>query len=56
MNDLSSLPATLRFHATTLGWIVRFVYRHPPIATVVSSFYSPPLKPGVQNVRQVGVF
>jgi uncharacterized protein (TIGR00661 family) len=56
VNDLSSLPRRLRFHASTMRPAVRLVYRHQPRVVVVSSFYSPPLERHRGRVRQVGVF
>lgn len=56
VNDLSSLPWNLRFHAKTMRPIVKLIYRPAPRAVVVSSFYAPPLEDGVENVEQVGVF
>ncbi len=55
VSDLSELPLRLRFHATTLGWVVRFIYRRPR-TVVLSSFHTAPLKPGTRSVRQVGPF
>jgi uncharacterized protein (TIGR00661 family) len=52
--DLSSLPLGLRLHAELMSWLVRLFYRGQA-ATVVSSFYFPPLRRGVRNVRQIGV-
>jgi uncharacterized protein (TIGR00661 family) len=52
--DLRSLPLFLRLHAAYMGLIVRAYCRHQ-VHRVVSSFYFPPLKPGLRNVTQVGV-
>lgn len=52
--DLSSLPLPLRLHAFYMGLIVRG-YGQSPVHRVVSSFYFPPLRRGLQNVTQVGV-
>jgi uncharacterized protein (TIGR00661 family) len=52
--DLRSLPLFLRLHAAYMGLIVRAYCRHQ-VHRVVSSFYFPPLKPGLKNVTQVGV-
>lgn len=51
--DLSSLPASLQWYAWLMGFAVRW---HVLAATaiVASSFYSPPLKRGWEQVRQVG--
>jgi uncharacterized protein (TIGR00661 family) len=51
--DLSSLPSDLQWYAWLMGFAVRL---HVSGATevVTSSFYSPPLKPGWEHVRQVG--
>ena len=54
VNDLSSLPMPLRQKAALAAPIVRAFYNWQ-VETVVSSFYRPPLKPGVQNVSQIGV-
>jgi len=56
VNDLSSLPWLLRFHAATMRPAVKLIYGHRPRATVVSSFYAPPLARDARNVKQVGVF
>ncbi|HUQ72396.1 MAG TPA: glycosyltransferase family protein [Planctomycetaceae bacterium] len=51
--DLSNLPSELQGYA----WLMCFAIRwHVSGATeaVASSFYSPPLKPGWEHVRQVG--
>jgi uncharacterized protein (TIGR00661 family) len=52
--DLRSLPPWLRLHALYMGWVVR-AYDSPAIARIVSSFYFPPLRPGIGNVTQTGV-
>ena len=52
--DLRCLPRSLRLHAAYMRWIVR-AYYSGQTHTVVSSFYFPPLRPGCQNVTQVGV-
>jgi uncharacterized protein (TIGR00661 family) len=55
VNDLSSLPARLRWTGEFLGSVVR-AYHPGQAKTIVSSFYAPPLKPGyVDKVVQVGV-
>ena len=55
VNDLSSLPARLRWYGEFLGSVVR-AYHHGQAKTIVSSFYSAPLKPKYENeVVQVGV-
>jgi uncharacterized protein (TIGR00661 family) len=51
--DLSILPASLRRYAWLMSLGVQLYYRGQA-ATIVSSFYSPPLKRGWQHVRQVG--
>jgi uncharacterized protein (TIGR00661 family) len=53
-NDLSSLPLKLRWKAWSLGFWIRRFYRRQQ-RTIVSSFYSPPLRPGCQDVLQTGV-
>jgi uncharacterized protein (TIGR00661 family) len=52
--DLSSLPASLRRHATLMAQVVRSYYRGQE-ETVVSSFYFPPLRKGCSRVTQIGV-
>lgn len=52
--DLGSLPPRLRFYAALMAVIVRAYYRGQ-LATVVSSFYFPPLKRRARNVTQIGV-
>ena len=53
-SDFRALPAGLRRHAALMGLVVRAYHRGAAL-TVVSSFYSPPLRPGLANVVQVGV-
>lgn len=52
--DLSSLPRDLMRHAKFMSAIVHAYYRKQ-IHTVVSSFYFPPLLPGLGEVTQTGV-
>jgi uncharacterized protein (TIGR00661 family) len=52
--DLSTLPGSLRRHATLMAQVVRSYYRGQQ-ETVVSSFYFPPLRPGCSRVSQIGV-
>ncbi len=54
VNDLSSLPLALRQQAALAAPVVRALYNWQ-VETVVSSFYNPPLKPGLTNVSQIGV-
>jgi uncharacterized protein (TIGR00661 family) len=54
VNDLSNLPGWLRGHVRLMAMVVRCYYSGQA-HTVVSSFYSPPLKNGVRDVTQVGV-
>lgn len=53
-NELGSLPPFLRRHARMMGLVVRNFYRGQR-ATIISSFYAPPLRPGLKNVHQIGV-
>lgn len=53
-NDLSKLPLPLRRRASLMGMIVGAYYTGQQ-ETIVSSFYSPPLKPLYQHVTQIGV-
>lgn len=53
-NDLSTLPAPLRQRANLMGMIVGAYYTGQQ-ETIVSSFYSPPLKPVYKHVTQIGV-
>lgn len=52
--DLSSLPFLLRRYAWWMSWAVRWYYGWDDYLPVASSFYTPPLKPGFERVRQVG--
>lgn len=52
--DLGELPLHLRLHAAFMSQWVGLYYRNQ-VASVVSSFYFPPLKRGCHNVTQVGV-
>ncbi len=55
VNDLSSLPARLRWYGEFLGSVVRIFYQGQ-VKTIVSSFFAPPLKPGYEDKAvQVGV-
>jgi len=55
VNDLSALPARLRWTGEFMGSVVRAYYQGQ-VKTIVSSFYAPPLKPGYEDkVVQVGV-
>jgi uncharacterized protein (TIGR00661 family) len=55
VNDLSSLPARLRWYGEFLGAAVRG-FHQGQVKTIVSSFYAPPLKPGYKDKAvQVGV-
>ncbi|MCB2156341.1 teichoic acid biosynthesis protein [bacterium] len=54
-SDLSSLPLHLRAHARLMAQVVRRYYAGQA-ESIVSSFYFPPLKNGIENVSQVGVF
>ena len=53
-NDLGSLPSSLRTWSAAMGLAVRAFYRGQA-ATIVSSFYSPPLRRPRAGVEQVGV-
>ena len=52
--DLRSLPLRLRCYAAAMALVVRAYYRGQA-ATVVSSFYFPPLRRRVRGVTQIGV-
>jgi uncharacterized protein (TIGR00661 family) len=54
VNDLGSLPPRLRRRAALMALVVR-CYDARPRHLVVSSFYRPPLRPGLRRVTQVGV-
>ena len=54
VNDLSSLPQSLRWQAKLMGLVVR-LYCRGQAETIVSSFYRPPLLPEFRDVTQVGV-
>lgn len=51
--DLSILPWHLRFHAWTMSWFVRVHYSKQEL-TMVSGFFFPRLKPGYEQVVQLG--
>ena len=52
--DLSSLPFRLRCYAAFMAGIVRSYFRGQT-HSIVSSFYFPPLKAGLEDVTQIGV-
>jgi uncharacterized protein (TIGR00661 family) len=52
--DLRTLPLRLRRYAWWMSWSVRCYYGRGGYEAVTSSFYTPPLKPGFEHVRQVG--
>ncbi len=52
--DLRQLPRGLRVHAALMGLVVR-AFQARPTATIVSSFYAAPLKPGYAHAHQTGV-
>lgn len=52
--DLHGLPLLLRRYAWWMSWSIRAYYGHNDYEAVASSFYTPPLKPGFEHVRQVG--
>ncbi|MBY0588359.1 radical SAM protein [bacterium] len=54
VNDFNGLPSTLRWKAELLGQFTKWFYRGQK-ATLVSSFFTPPLKRGVRNVDSIGV-
>jgi uncharacterized protein (TIGR00661 family) len=55
VNDLSALPAKLRWYGDFLGTAVRGCHSGQ-LKTIVSSFYAPPLKPAYRDLAvQVGV-
>ncbi|MBI1380599.1 MAG: teichoic acid biosynthesis protein [Planctomycetaceae bacterium] len=54
VSDLSSLPLGLRLHARFMELVVRLYYDRP-VHRVSSSFYRPPLRPGMRDTTQVGV-
>lgn len=51
--DLSSLPSSLQWYAWAMGFVVK-AHHVEKQATVVSSFFTPKLRPGYQDVVQVG--
>lgn len=51
--DLSTLPGSLQRYAWAMSFAV-WLYYHQQQRTVVSSFYTPPLKPGWEHVTCVG--
>lgn len=52
--DLKTLPLLLRRYAWWMSWSIRYYYGSGPYQAVTSSFYTPPLKAGFENVQQVG--
>ena len=52
--DLRTLPLLLRRYAWWMSWSIRCYYGRGDYEAVTSSFYTPPLKSGFENVRQVG--
>lgn len=52
--DLSTLPLPLRGGAAVLARFVRAFY-DGPVPSVISSFFFPPLRKGIENVVQAGV-
>lgn len=52
--DLRGLPLLLRRYAWWMSWSIRAYYGRSDYEAVTSSFYTPPLKPGFEHVRQVG--
>ena len=52
--DLRGLPLLLRRYAWWMSWSIRAYYGRGDYEAVTSSFYTPPLKPGFEQVRQVG--
>jgi uncharacterized protein (TIGR00661 family) len=52
--DLRGLPLLLRRYAWWMSWSVRAYYGRSDYLAVTSSFYTPPLKTGFEQVRQVG--
>ncbi len=52
--DLKTLPLLLRRYAWWMSWSIRYYYGSGPYQAVTSSFYTPPLKSGFENVQQVG--
>jgi uncharacterized protein (TIGR00661 family) len=51
--NLSSLPMSLRYHAWMMNWVVKTHYSGQ-VKTIVTGFFSPPLKPGYEDVCQIG--
>lgn len=51
--DLSTLPSSLQWYAWAMGFVVR-AHHVDQQATIVSSFFTPELRPGYQDVVQVG--
>lgn len=51
--DLSILPLHLRRYAWLMGFAVR-LYHSGAAKTIVSSFFTPPLRPGSEDVTQIG--
>lgn len=52
--DLTSLPLPLRLRAKSISATIDLFYRGQT-ETIVSSFFSAPLRPGCNNVKSVGV-
>ncbi len=54
VSDLDTLPEKLRKKAALMGKVVKSYYQGQK-ATIVSSFYFPPVKPSFKKVTQIGV-
>jgi uncharacterized protein (TIGR00661 family) len=52
--DLRSLPLKLRLQVFTMKCGISIAFGRRPVHTIVSSFFFPPLLPGLENVTQVG--
>ncbi|MBM4075279.1 MAG: teichoic acid biosynthesis protein, partial [Planctomycetes bacterium] len=52
--DLRSLPLLLRRYAWWMSWTLRAYYGFGNYKAVASSFYTPPLKDGFEQVCQIG--
>ncbi len=53
-NDLSVLPPWMQLPAQMMGCVVK-AYYSGQVETILSQFYTPPLRPDVPHVTQVGV-
>jgi uncharacterized protein (TIGR00661 family) len=52
--NLGNIPLKLQHYVWWMGWGVRWCYGRDHYPAVTSSFFTAPLKPGFENIRQIG--